>query len=324
MNTTILKAQDLENPRNILKKIGIQVNEDSPEMDNSNPPSTSTSELIVRWALSQVEVFVQRRPPHFIDRSKQEIFQDAHLSLEFLIEHGVLTSFHSLSQSKKGSLITTFKNFLEILGKTVPQACSMHALIRDMLQQFDKIATGTDAELSDIMKPHKLESDWSPACTQHESGFTCGLWTLFHISSVGLVKWNQLHAQNFDLILSCKKASDTLRDVIEFFFQCEVCSDHFLFEYDSCAYDRCGRFQFETVRGSRTDEWKEYPLWLYETHNGVNARLRTERIKAKETEHTTASEVFGHRKTDVDNVGNQKEYGMKQKYISGYAFSIGE
>jgi len=291
LNATILKSRDIEDPIKFLKRFGIKMDESITEMTNMKMPSAPENNF--GWPLAWFSSFLKDHPPHFMDRSKQEIFRDAHLSLEFLIGDGAFMSLRSMdSPSKKRPLKTALKNFLEILSKTVPLSCSMKPLLRDLLQEYDKILTGEEAELLDVMKPHKLDIDWSQACTQHESGFTCGLWTLFHISSVGLVKWNQLNANNSDLILSSKKVADTLRDVIDYFFQCEVCSDHFLFEYDSCSYDRCNRFRFETERGSKMEEWREYPLWLYETHNGVNARLREERIEAKEDEDATPSEVL--------------------------------
>lgn len=67
-----------------------------------------------------------------------------------------------------------------------------------------------------------------------------------------------------------------LRNFIENFFGCEVCRVHFLAGFDGCAYDGCKRL-IDHV-GSLSD-WMEFPLWLYEFHNGVNLRLMKEKAE---------------------------------------------
>jgi len=108
-------------------------------------------------------------------------------------------------------------------------------------------------------------------------GYTCGLWQLFHIATIGVVEWNQNSegAEN-SMFYELADVGQTLRNYIDHFFACEVCRVNFLNEYDSCGHQRCERFA--TGIGS-IDDWKELPLWLFEVHNGVNSRLLNERAE---------------------------------------------
>ena len=115
------------------------------------------------------------------------------------------------------------------------------------------------------------EQKWR-TCTyeDNENGYTCGLWQLFHVMSVGLVEHNK-HSES---PIPTRYVSETLRNYIESFFQCDVCRMNFLHMYDTCAFDGCHRLS----KDPSTDEqdWKEFPLWLWETHNDVNVRLMGE------------------------------------------------
>lgn len=124
-------------------------------------------------------------------------------------------------------------------------------------------------------------------------GYTCGLWQLFHIVTVGLVEYNMMIAANDDIVLkeislSTVQSAETLRNFIESFFGCEVCRMNFLVAYDSCAHDRCSRL----VESDMTPkQWIEFPVWLFETHNSVNARLLREKADRENRVATPEEEV---------------------------------
>jgi hypothetical protein len=116
---------------------------------------------------------------------------------------------------------------------------------------------------------------------------------MFHIVTIGVVEWNKF-SPNPSHHLKLISVADTIRNYIEEFFLCEECRMHFMHEYDSCAHDRCNRFFDNVGKDAGVKEWRELPLWLYETHNGVNIRLRKERIERHEDESelTTQFEVI--------------------------------
>eukprot|EP00546_Thalassionema_frauenfeldii_P010132 CAMPEP_0178929652 /NCGR_PEP_ID=MMETSP0786-20121207/20741_1 /TAXON_ID=186022 /ORGANISM="Thalassionema frauenfeldii, Strain CCMP 1798" /LENGTH=379 /DNA_ID=CAMNT_0020605977 /DNA_START=470 /DNA_END=1610 /DNA_ORIENTATION=+ len=222
---------------------------------------------------------------YFMHRTKKEIFADSHLSLQFLLEDNIYTSNEPLSEGRQKKVL---ESFLQILQQTLPSSSSMQPLLKDLTTHFDQVASGQDG-LANLIQPHRLNNiTWSPSCKTHGNGFTCGLWTLFHISSVGFVKSNQHNVWNPDMRLTSGQIGDSLRDFIELYFRCEVCVDHFLYEYDSCDHDRCNRFSYDKDTGLK--DWMEYPLWLFEMHNGVNARLRKERLEERQEANDVTSE----------------------------------
>lgn len=168
---------------------------------------------------------------------------------------------------------------------------TLQPVIRDLLHEFDSVAASSK-NLNTIMANHpppRPINKWSPASLQHGTGYTAGLWELFHVMSVGLVQWNHMAMEDDQIIIPAEMA-DILRDYVEHFFQCEVCRLNFLTEFDACSYDRCNRLVTSARRGT-LQQFIQYPLWLFETHNAVNTRLRKERIDLNiETEDSTNEE----------------------------------
>lgn len=212
--------------------------------------------------------------PHFMHRTNSETFHDAHLSFDFAMKTAVFTQTGPLPEKPKKAL----ENFLFAMKKTMPITSSLQPVVRDLLTNFESIVTGP-AGLNKIMAKHpppKPINKWSPASSQHETGYTAGLWTLFHIMSVGLVQWNHLAMDDGQKLIPSEMA-DIQRNYVEHFFQCEECRLNFLSDFDACLYDRCNRL-VTSAREGTLQQFIQYPLWLYETHNAVNVRLRKERI----------------------------------------------
>ena len=181
--------------------------------------------------------------PHFMDRSKIEIYNDAHLSFDFAMKTAVYTSDGPLSEDIQKVL----KTFLEILQKTLPVTCTIQPVLQDLVDNFDSISKD-DANLNKVLEKYPPPTkEWSVSSTQHGTGYTAGLWTLFHIMSIGLVEWNHMAIED-DQKLVPSKVADALRNYIEHFFQCDVCRLHFISEYDSCSYDRCNRLNYKKER----------------------------------------------------------------------------
>lgn len=215
-------------------------------------------------------------------RTKQQIFDDAHLSLIFNLRNSVFISDDE-NQPLSNATKIALKNWLELVAQTTPVLWPMRSTIRAILAEFD-LATAKEANLLAILDrfPPPI-SHWSASCTKGVSGmgYTCGLWELFHIMSVGLVEYNLVIPAEDDLILrelsiSPTHAAETFRNFVEYFFACDECRRNFLHAYDNCALDRCIRFN-EKERDY--EQWILFPVWLFETHNAVNQRLLQERTK---------------------------------------------
>lgn len=169
--------------------------------------------------------------------------------------------------------------FLLAMQKTLPSTSSMQPIVHDLLGNFETLVQSSDA-LNKILAKHpppEPKNEWSRASLQHGTGYTAGLWILFHIMSVGLVQWNHITTTDNQKLIPAAMA-DIQRNYIEHFFQCEECRLNFLSDFDACMYDRCNRLA-TTAKGITLKEFIQYPLWLYETHNAVNVRLRKERVE---------------------------------------------
>mmetsp|Transcript_19927 Transcript_19927/g.40071 ORF Transcript_19927/g.40071 Transcript_19927/m.40071 type:complete len:291 (-) Transcript_19927:85-957(-) len=169
-----------------------------------------------------------------------------------------------------------FRDWLELLSKTLPiQMKRTHDIIHLLLKNFS-IAVESQSNMDNLISqniPLEPKRQWH-TCTygDNQMGYTCGLWQLFHIMSIGVVEYNQHNAA-----IPTRHASETLRNYVEHFFQCEVCRLNFLDMYDNCSFDGCHRLSAQPA--STEHEWRELPLWLWETHNDVNVRLMGERME---------------------------------------------
>jgi hypothetical protein len=280
INGTVLKHWELH-PYQLLRLAGATIDEGMEDVDMRNevPDDNNKNNNLLRKKMASPP-----KEPHFMERSKREVYQDAHLSLDFALRTGVFTESGALSKKKEGTL----KRFLTLLQQCLPPGSSMQPLVADLLANLLIIVKG-ETELVKILDRHdKPAQEWSPACLQHGTGYTCGLWQLFHIITIGLVEWNKA---SFDSEgqLHTMSSSETIRDFVFNFFLCDECRSHFVSEFDACMYDRCNRLVDRD--GATLAHWVQFPLWLFEQHNGVNVRLRKERIDRGEKEDASEFDV---------------------------------
>eukprot|EP00571_Detonula_confervacea_P010571 CAMPEP_0172305988 /NCGR_PEP_ID=MMETSP1058-20130122/7169_1 /TAXON_ID=83371 /ORGANISM="Detonula confervacea, Strain CCMP 353" /LENGTH=462 /DNA_ID=CAMNT_0013017755 /DNA_START=241 /DNA_END=1626 /DNA_ORIENTATION=+ len=213
----------------------------------------------------------------FRDHDVHDAWWDASVSFEFALKNGIYMENGSLPQEKQEAL----REWLELLSKSLPsQMGRTHDIINAILKNFSRAVQG-QSELDNLVRDSvPSEPSWAwRTCTygDNKMGYTCGLWELFHIMSVGVVEYNQHNPP-----IATRHASETLRNYIDHFFQCDVCRINFLSMYDTCAFDGCHRLS--TNPSLSEQEWRELPLWLWETHNDVNVRLLGERLdQNKET-----------------------------------------
>ena len=194
-----------------------------------------------------------------------DAWSDAALSFEFALKNGIYMEHGPLAKDKSEA----FRNWLDLLSKTLPaQMKRTHDIINAILKNFS-LATSGQSELDELVRmqvvPHEpsMLSSWR-TCTNgnNEMGYTCGLWDLFHIMTVGVAEYNR---HNEPSIIPTGHASETLRNYIDFFFQCDACRMNFLSMYDTCAFDGCHRLSKNP--SPLEEEWRELTLWLWETHN---------------------------------------------------------
>jgi hypothetical protein len=266
-NGTLVKWYEIH-PFDILRMIGVQTTVLDEEL------LTTTKDTTPQIRSGQQQESIQEEQ-FFLKRTKKDIYNDAYLSFDFSMRNEIFTSEGPLTNTTK----EVFSEWVHLLQSFLPPIWSLQTMIGDIIDNIDHVVE-SEANLLEIVDkyPPKKKS-WSRSCSRGDafSGYTCGLWELFHIASIGLVEYNNLILGVDDWTTSrTSDAAETLRDFIAHFFGCEVCRLNFLHAFDACANDRCNRL---STHAGEYEDWKEFPMWLYETHNAVNARLLTERAE---------------------------------------------
>ena len=277
-------------PFQVLRQIGVLVDTDA-EMEEveksyesiAGRNDVNKSPLRSQQQQQQEEEDVSKR--WFLKRTKQDVFNDAYLSFDFAMRNAIFIGKGPLSNETKGVL----ESWIDLLQSTLPPTWSLQNMISELESHMDDVVQSEENLLKIVDKYPPPKSSWSPSCTRGDeyAGYTCGLWELFHIMSVGLLEWNQMVVGDDWAYYSTEDAAVTLRNYIEQFFGCEECRFNFLHDFDTCALDRCHRL----VEGAgEADDWIEFPIWLFETHNAVNARLLRERTDRDESRLPTREE----------------------------------
>ena len=217
----------------------------------------------------------------WLPRTKQDIYNDAHVSFDFAMRNSIFLENKPLTKKSAKA----FALWIEQLVSAVPPTWALKSCFAEIFQSIDKVVQSEKALLEIVDKYPPKKRRWSRSCTRGDkyAGYTCGLWELFHIMSVGIVEWNVYSNGDDWYFFRPAESATVLRNYIEYFFGCEVCRQNFLHAFDSCEYDRCNRLIPEV---GDLEEWKEIPLWLFETHNGVNRRLARERAERENREIT--------------------------------------
>ena len=116
----------------------------------------------------------------------------------------------------------------------------------------------------------KKNMRWTQGCTHNNthSGYTCGLWHIFHILTIGASQpENRLYGFRRGYDISPREVARTIRDFVAYFFGCEVCKHNFLNMYDNCGHDHCTRLISDSITLDNGFASKEVALWLFEVHN---------------------------------------------------------
>lgn len=250
-----------------LEKFGVEL-----DMDNMEGDTEEEDQIVVEPDEGKG---VPPGDNFFLPRKKKDIYNDAYLSFHFAMKNGIFKSPGPLSNSTAESFI----DFVDLVRATMPPSFKLSKLAREIIDDAGNITQNEELLVAVLDKYPPKKKSWSVACTRGlpTMGYTCGLWELFHIMTVGLVEFNAMETADDDYpYYRTGDAAKTLRNFIENFFDCEVCRTHFLAAFDSCAYNGCDRLV--NYPGEMGD-WMHFPMWLHEFHNGVNVRLMKERAE---------------------------------------------
>jgi Erv1 / Alr family len=235
---------------------------------------------------------------------KKDVYADMYRSLHFSLKYEVYASNEPLSPDSRDALM----QWLRLLQTTMPPLWSqIHNLLNALFNDFDAIVSGEE-QLAKVLDrfppPDGGAMKWSDDCSHGEKGmgFTCGLWKLFHLMTVGVVvqQWNNNNAvalvngkpndDDSKIQIVPADAATILRNYIQHFFRCEVCRSEFVQTFDACKQSHCHALfgtSSTSSSGATTTllgmaEWIQLPIWLFETHNAVTRRLLHEKAENDE------------------------------------------
>lgn len=280
-------------PRVLLLKAGSAVNPEDAEDDVYKKSQISAELILDTFGIERVEgnvshvqkgsaKTVQTRNRERIPRAKEDIYRDATLSFDFALRNAIYTGAGPLTKDSRRAL----ESWLDLMRKSLPMELELtHKQVDALVLNFPQVIINEDNLNEAIENLQPEQTTWSKSCRHGKKigGYTCGLWEMFHIMTIGIAEWNV--ASPRALRVSTNHAAESLRGYIEHFFGCEVCQANFLREYDACARDRCTR-----LSDGATADSKQLPLWLWETHNDVNVRLLKERAVREDNPTPSAEE----------------------------------
>ncbi|XP_017498213.3 sulfhydryl oxidase 1 [Manis javanica] len=166
----------------------------------------------------------------------------------------------------EGQRLVALKKFMAVLAQYFPGRPLVQNFLRSMnnwlsKQQKKKIPygffkTALDSRKEGAVITKKVNWVGCQGSEPHLRGFPCSLWILFHFLTV------QAAQQNVDRAQETAKAQEVLqaiRGYVRFFFGCRDCANHFE--------------QMAAASMHRVASPNSAVLWLWSSHNKVNARL---------------------------------------------------
>ena len=212
-------------------------------------------------------------------RTRDAVYNDAALSFM----HALKTGIFSIGEDGQASVPLNsaqrevFSNWIDLLYWTLPPTWILHTLINDLRNNIDSVMASEENMLLMVEKHKDVVNGgsmkWSTQCSKSDdrAGYSCGLWSLFHIVSIGVIERHRAVLGARDQV-STKFVAQTVRNYVELFFDCEVCKEYFVEMFDRCGFNHCRRFK-QPQKLPPPESWAEFAMWLWEVHNDVNLKL---------------------------------------------------
>ena len=214
-------------PFQVLKDFGLEFDQKF-DIDAGEPETSSHSH------------FKKKNVTAIRQTSKKDIFSDAYRSFDYSLRHGVFVTNGPLPNATQNAL----REWLQLMKVSLPPTWKVQSVLASLLNDMESITTSHSQLLRVLDQHDPPNKKWSESCKKGNKagGYTCGLWELFHIMTVGVVEWN-LVSSSTKTIQGLDHAAQTLRNFIFHFFGCDVCRHNFVTSFDNCARDRCHRLR---------------------------------------------------------------------------------
>mmetsp|Transcript_267 Transcript_267/g.548 ORF Transcript_267/g.548 Transcript_267/m.548 type:complete len:566 (-) Transcript_267:12-1709(-) len=218
-------------------------------------------------------------------RTRDAVYKDAALSFMHALKTGVFSKEEDGQTSGPLDSVQreVFSDWIDLLYWALPPTWILHTLINDIRNNIDSVMVSEENLLFMIEKHQDVVNGgnmkWSTQCSKayDQAGYSCGLWSLFHIISNGVIERHRAVLGAQDQV-STKFVAQTMRNYIDHFFDCDQCREYFVEMFDTCGFDHCRRFK-QPQKLPPPESWREFTLWLWEVHNDVNARLFEAELK---------------------------------------------
>ncbi|KAK1745146.1 sulfhydryl oxidase [Skeletonema marinoi] len=218
-----------------------------------------------------------------MSRTRESVYRDAALSFTYALKMEIF-----VNRDGNGVLDTNqrdaFAEWIDLLYWTLPPTWILHTLINDIRVNLDAVLM-SENNMQLMVEKHDdvvngMRTTWSAQCSKgvEGAGYLCGLWSLFHIISIGVIERHRAVLGARDQILT-KNVALTLRNYIEHFISCEECRHYFVDMFDSCGFNHCRRLE-QSQKLPPPESWQEFPLWLWEVHNHINVKLVEAKLKS--------------------------------------------
>lgn len=209
-------------------------------------------------------------------RTRETLYKDAALSFVHALKTGIF--LHEDGGETRDSLNSVqrevFSDWIDLLSWSLPPSWILHTLINEIRNNIDYVMDSEENLMLTVSKHEALvlggNMKWSTQCSEH-AGYSCGLWGLLHIISMGVIERHRAVLGARDQV-STQFVARTTRNYIEHFFDCKQCKEYFLSMYDTCGFNHCRRFK-QSQKVPSKEPWSEFSLWLWEVHNDVNIKL---------------------------------------------------
>lgn len=263
---------------------------------------------------------------------EDQVFHDAKSSLLSLLTSSLYSQLPSRSALPRDTA-KALSEFLDLIRWAFPPETKVHDLAEDLHLDFKSVTSGEDGLLK-VLERHMIlgkEITWSSGCSaQAKGGYSCGIWSLLHILSIGVAERHASVVGDADTV-SVNHAGQVMRSFIDkFFIGCNSCRELWIELYDEAC---CGASNTDNLAeliveaGSKGDEWRNLSICIWKVHNEVTIRRQQSKGKGyyREQSRMASASSLWPRKEDcpgcweslTDDTGqmlNMDSYDRKEIY----------
>ena len=201
-------------------------------------------------------------------RTRDTVYKDAALSFTHALKTEIFPKRGGeFSSSLDSTQQEVFSDWIDLLYWALPPTWILHTLINDIRNNIDSVMISEENLMFMVEKHQDVVNGgnmrWSQQCSKGDerAGYSCGLWSLFHITSIGVNERHRAVLGAQDQV-STKFVAQTTRNYIDHFFSCGQCREYFVAMFDSCGFDHCSRFR-QPQKLPPPESWREFALWLW-------------------------------------------------------------